>query len=293
MPRNPQLKHFLELNLATLILGSSGILGKLINLPAPLIILSRSIIAFLFLYFFFTTNKRAFWQVFGKHTSFFIISGLFLAAHWVIYFIALKVSTVAIAFISVFTFPIITTLLEPVFFKAKLSWIDLFSSVLVLIGITLLIPELDFSNRLTLGVFLGVVSALFYALRNLLNKKYIHIYSGSLIMKNQLLVSSVILIPAMFFYTFSFSFRDVSYLLILGLVTTAVGHTLFVRSLKHFTASTASVISSLQPIYGIILAVIVLNEQLPFNVIAGGTLIITTVIFASIKHYHMTAKSSS
>ena len=280
-----KLKEVLELNIATLILGSSGVLGKLILISPPVIILIRSIIAYFFIWFILRLSKSSSTPQIMKAPRFFIISGLLMAAHWVLYFIALDVTSVAVAFISVFTFPVFTTLLEPLFFKSKLQLIDLLASLLVIVGILILVPDVSLSNNVTLGAFLGILSALFYALRNLMNKRYIHVYSGTFIMMQQMLIVSIILAPAIFIFPFNPGKSDMLWLVILGVGTTGIGHTLFVRSLKHFKTSTASIITSLQPIYGIILAVIFLGEKLNQQIIIGGGVIFFTVLLKSLQEY--------
>jgi drug/metabolite transporter (DMT)-like permease len=279
------LKQILELNLATIILGSSGVLGKLITISPPHIILIRSVIAFVFIWIILKAGNKATAPQILKTPRFFIISGALLAAHWVLYFIALEVTSVAVAFISVFTFPIFTTLLEPLFFKTRLQIIDLLLSLMVIIGIVVLVPSTSFSNHVTLGAFLGILSALFYALRNLMNKQYIHIYSGTFIMMQQMLIVSFLLIPSLLMYPLEPQKSDILWLFVLGIGTTGVGHTLFVRSLKHFKTSTASIITSLQPIYGIVLAIIFLGEKLNQQIMVGGGIIFITVLLKSFQEY--------
>lgn len=279
------LKQILELNLATIILGSSGVLGKLITISPPHIILIRSVIAFVFIWIILKAGNKATAPQILKTPRFFIISGALLAAHWVLYFIALEVTSVAVAFISVFTFPIFTTLLEPLFFKTRLQIIDLLLSLMVIIGIVVLVPSTSFSNHVTLGAFLGILSALFYALRNLMNKQYIHIYSGTFIMMQQMLIVSFLLIPSLLMYPLEPQKSDILWLFVLGIGTTGVGHTLFVRSLKHFKTSTASIITSLQPIYGIVLAIIFLGEKLNQQIMLGGGIIFITVLLKSFQEY--------
>ena len=76
---------------------------------------------------------------------------------------------------------------------------------------------------------------------------------------------------------------DLPYLLMLGFITTALGHTLFLSSFSHFSISTASIISSIQPLFGIIMSVILLNEIPNFKNVVGGILILSTVVIGSIK----------
>ncbi len=273
---NQNIKYLLELNLATLVLGSSGILGRLIQLPSPLTIFWRCIIAGIVLGAILYWQKIE-WRVrSGAGRRLIITSGILLAAHWVTYFWALQVSNVSIAFLSLFTFPIITSFLEPVFFSTKISWLDIVHALIVFTGIFILIPDLDFSNDLTLGVLLGLLSAVLFASRNLVNKKLISEHSGLNLMFYQLWTSAVILSPFLFIYQEVPVKSDILWLLILGIVTTAIGHTL---------TSTASIITSMQPIYGIILAVIVLGETLNSNTIIGGSLIMIPVFLKNILQY--------
>ena len=73
------------------------------------------------------------------------------------------------------------------------------------------------------------------------------------------------------------------YVILLALVTTAIGHTLFVNSLKYFKASTASIIGSIQPIFGILIAFFFLNEKPTMHTFVGGSLILATVVIESIR----------
>ena len=96
-----------------------------------------------------------------------------MAAHWVTYFYALKLSNVALGLLSLYTFPIITALLEPVFLKVKFNPIYIVLGVMVLTGIYILVPELDLNNSQLKGVLFGLFSALCYAIRILILKQYL------------------------------------------------------------------------------------------------------------------------
>ena len=99
----------------------------------------------------------------------------------------------------------------------------------------------------------------------------------------QVAIMTVILAPVLFFMDSSNISTQYPYILLLALLTTAIGHTMFVNSLKYFKASTASIISSTQPIFGIIIAYFFLNEIPTTNTFIGGSLILATVIIESIR----------
>ncbi len=280
---NKYPKYLFELFLATLFISTSGALGKFIDMPPPVIIWWRSVLGALFL-FIYCKYKKIDLKLKSKKDIFtFILGGVFLGIHWVTYFYALKLSNVAIGMLSLYTFPVITALLEPFFIKVKLNPIHIVLGLLVLLGIYILAPEFNFKSSYVKGIFFGVLSALFYALRLLILKRHVYNYNGSMLMFYQLIIITTLLLPSLFFMDTSNIQTQFPYVLVLALITTAIGHTMMVQSLKYFTVSTASIISSTQPIFGIIIAFFFLNEIPTWNTFFGGLLIITTVVIESLR----------
>jgi len=282
--KSPTIKHFIEINIAILLISTSGALGKYINMPPPVIIWMRSVLAvgFLGLYCWYKSADFRIKKTKNRKTVF--LSGLFMGIHWVTYFYALHLSNVAIGMLSLFTYPVITTFLEPLFFKTKLNLRHVVLGVLVLIGISFLAPNFDIKNEQTLGIISGVVSAFFYALRNILMKKMVTKTSSSILMFYQMLVIAVFLWPVIFVQNFTFTSSDIGALIALALVTTTIGHTLFVMSFKNFDIGTASIMSSIQPVYGIIFAFFFLSETPNLTTIFGGSIIVLTVVIEAIYH---------
>ena len=281
--KNQHSNYLLLLLLATLFISTSGALGKFIDMPTPVIIWWRSIIAMVLLYGFCRFKRISLKISSKKHIPTTIISGLFMAAHWITYFYALKLSNVAIGMLSLFTYPIITTLLEPIFIKVKFDPIYIILGFMVLFGMYILVPEFNLENTHVKGILFGLLSALFYALRNILSKKLVAHYHSSSIMLYQLFVITIVLLPVMFFLETSGIKTQYPYVILLAVFTTAIGHTMLVNSLNHFTVSTASIISSTQPILGIIIAFIFLNEIPTLNTFIGGSIILATVVIESIR----------
>ncbi|WP_044402122.1 DMT family transporter [Lacinutrix sp. Hel_I_90] len=281
--KNQHLKHVLELTLATLLISTSGALGRYIDMPAPVTIWWRSALAMVILLLFCKFKNINLKIQSKKDFGAFILSALFMASHWITYFYALQLSSVAIGMLSLFTFPIMTALLEPFFLRTKLDYMHLVLGLMVLLGIYILSPELNFESDAVRGILFGLFSALCYALRILILKQYVSRYHGSSLMFYQLLIMSIVLIPALFLLDTSNITTQFPYVILLALVTTAIGHTLFVQSLKHFKVSTASIIGSTQPIFGIIIAFFFLNEIPTWNTFFGGLLILSTVVIESLR----------
>lgn len=265
-------------------MSTSGLFGKIIPLAPSLIIFLRCLIAGLLLlgYLWFTGGLSISWK---RDKKFFIVSSLLLTIHWVSYFQSIKMSGVALAMLSLFTYPIITSILEPIFFKSKHSTFDIIFSIVGLLGLALIVPEFSLGNKVMQGVILGLGSAVIYSVRNILSRKYTTTYSGSTIMCYQLVISCVFLLPVLLIYPLNVTTATWGNLALLALVTTAIAHTLFVKGLSNFTASTVSILSCLTPVYGILWAVWLTDEQLTDSTVWGGLIIVLATLAQSIRHY--------
>lgn len=280
---NSHLKNLSFLLLATLFISTSGVLGKSINMPPETIIFFRALFAAIFIYIFCRVKKINLKIETKKDKFSFLIGGFFMGAHWVTYFYALKLSNVAIGMLSMFTFPVMTALLEPFFSKEKLNFIHVLLALMVLLGVYFLVPNFSIENDEAKGILLGVLSALCYALRNLITKTSVTNYNSSAIMLFQLIIVFLLLIPVLFISDVSNFQSQFPYLVLVALLTTAIGHTMLVNSLKYFSVSTASIIGSIQPIFGIIIAYIFINEIPNKNTYIGGSLILLTVLIESLR----------
>lgn len=276
-------KQLFQLVLAAFFISTSSVLGKYIKMPSETIVWFRSTVALIFLFLFCRVKKIDISVKSSTHYTPFIIAGVFMAIHWITYFYALKMANVAIGILSLYTFPVITALLEPLFLKTKFNPMHIVLAILVLIGLYILVPQFSFEASYTKGALFGVLSALCYAIRILILKKYTHQYNGSVLMLYQTFIVTVVVLPFLFIYGLDNLATQWPYLLLLGLLATAIGHSLMVHSLQFFSAATASIISSVQPIFGIILAFIFLSEIPTVNTYAGGALILATVVIESIR----------
>ena len=159
--------------LATLFISTSGVLGKYIAMPSEVIVWFRSVIAAVFLFIFCKYKNLDLSLKNKKDTVPFTISALFMAAHWITYFYALKLSNVALGMLSLFTFPVIIALLEPLFIKVKFNPIHIVLGLMVFIGVYILAPGFNLESNQIKGILFGILSAFCYALRILILKQQI------------------------------------------------------------------------------------------------------------------------
>ena len=284
MQKKQYLKNLVQLNFAVLIISTSGTLGRYIELSVPVIIFLRAFIGGSFLYIFCKWKKLSF-KINVKDYKTIFFSGVLMGMHWITYFISLKLSSVAIGMLSVFTYPIITSFLEPIMLNSKFKKSNLLLGLMVLIGIYFLAPEISMKNDQFIAVGFGIFSALCYSIRNIYMKAKSSEYEGSILMVYQLIIVSVLLSPVFYFYDVNGLGASLPAILILALLTTAIGHTLFVYSFRNFSISAASIISGVQPIYGIIIGMIVLGEYPGVTTIIGGAVILGTVLIESVRSF--------
>ena len=265
-----------------MLLGATGLFSKILPLSAVDITFGRAGIACIMLLGIVKLFKKSILLDCKKDYFVALFLGLLMAAHWVSYFAAMQYSSVSVGMIALFTFPVMTVLLEPFFEGIRLVWQDVVSALVVLFGIFLIVPEISLENEITQGVLIGVFSAVLYSFRNLVHRKHFSHYSGAHAMAYQTLV---IFISLSFFSSdelFKASQETYIGLVILGIFLTAVPHALIAASLKHLRAKTFSLIACMQPLYGVGLAILVLDEQPRWQTIVGGLLVISAAIYETI-----------
>ncbi|AOT09866.1 DMT family transporter [Pseudoalteromonas luteoviolacea] len=269
----------INLHLAVFLFGGTALFSKLIALPALDITVYRTAIAFIALVVILKVQNKQ--LKLNQIRDYFIVIGLgtIIGIHWVTYFAAMQMAGIAIGIIAFFTYPVITVLLEPLFSKARLKIADLFIAIVVIFGIYLMMPNTDLGDQVTLGIVTGVISGAFFAIRNLLQKKYFSQYGGPHTMLYQTLTAAVILSMFVDNPPSTLPIQDIYYLLLAGVVFTAIPHSLFAHSLRFLSATTVGLISCLQPLYGILLAYMLLSETTSMTTLIGGALVVSAAFF--------------
>ena len=285
MPEQPNtLLGLVFANVAVLLFGLAGVLGKLSALPAPLIVFGRAFFAGLVLLavcWFQHISLRPK----RPHDGFLLLGqGVLLALHWTAFFQAINVSNVAIGLLSFSSFPLFTAALEPLLLHQRPSRIQIVAALLILVGIYLLVPSFTLQNNTTLGVMWGVLSGATFALLSVTNRWLGRTYSSLMISLYQDGIAAIVLLPA-FFLTATGSFwtpHALLILLILGVVCTALAHTLFIASMRDITAQSASLLASLEPVWGIVFGVLLLGAIPAASTLLGGAIILGATLLPGI-----------
>lgn len=280
--KNAAFSSLLQIHLAVFLFGCAGLFGKFFNFPSTVIVLGRVFFATIALLVILLIKKQKIALKSPKHYLLLGISGVILAIHWTTFFQSIQVSSVAVGLISFATFPVFVTFLEPYFFKHKIRGIDIGIALLTVIGAALVVPSLELGNSVTQGVIWGLISAFTFGLLSVFNKKNVKEYSSLVIAFYQDLVATLVLLPFLFFVRPTFSANSLVLLCILGVIFTALSHTLFIQGMLKIKAQTASVIASLEPVYGIIFAALLLSEYPSVRTIIGGAVILFAVFYSSV-----------
>ena len=273
----------LKIHIAVMFFGLSGLFGKWIDLPPTLITCARCVFAFATLFFIILFSKERFALKQTRHYFVFAALGLLLALHWWAFFYSIQITTVAVGLLTFSTFPVFTVFLETLFFREKIKWTDIAAALAAFGGVAWMLPAFDLNDATAVGVVFGTLSGLTFAMLQILNRKYVRIYSGKLITCYQTGFAALFLLPMASIPASGFTTSDILMLMVLGVLCTAAAHSLFISGLHSVKVRTASIIAGLEPVYGIVFAIIFLLEIPSWKEICGGMVILSAAVFVSIK----------
>ena len=274
----------LSVHTAVLIFGLTALFSKVITLSAIEITLLRSVFAIAAIAIYIKYLNESLKLKCRRDYLIALLLGFFLATHWVTYFHAMQVSSIAIGIISLYTFPVITVFLEPLFHGERPHINDIISAIVILFGIYLLVPEFSIDNQTAAGVFWGVLSAFLFAMRNMIHGRYFKTYPARHALLYQTLAVIVLLTPFSAQVVPDVSQTQWLQLALLGIFFTALPHTLFANSLRHLKAKTVSLVACMQVVYGTLFAALFLSEVPDWRTLAGGLIVICAAAYETVIH---------
>ena len=271
------------LHCAVALFGFAGLFGKWLALPAVTIVFGRSAIAAVALSLLLHFAREA-----GPRSSFewqLAAGGVVLALHWVSFFQAIQIASVAVGLLGFASFPLFVLLLEAGLRQRPLHAAEWLTAALVTAGLALLVPEFSVENRTVQGLAWGLVSGFTFALLAVNNRALAVRHRSGAIALWQNACGALVLMPFAVAAATVPDAREMALLVVLGVACTALSHTLFIRSLRILSAHTASAVAALEPVYGIALAFLLLGETPIARTLAGGALIVGAAFFASVRTF--------
>lgn len=273
----------IKLHISVFLAGFTGILGVLIHLNEMTLVWYRIMITVVSLSVMFALTKKSTRIPKQQAVRFFLI-GTLIALHWVAFYGSIKLSNVSIGLVCFSATGLFTALLEPLLVTKKLQWVELGLGLLSLLGIYLIF---HFDERYQTGILVGIISAFLAALFSVLNKKQVADAEPTVMMLYELTGGLVILTLLMPVYAYFFpetfivpTFSDWGWLLVLSWLCTIVAMQLMLDSLKKVSAFTQNLSLNLEPVYAIIMAFILFDENkyLSSSFYFGVGLIILSVV---------------
>ena len=280
--QNDNLKSYLHLHVIVFIWGFTAVLGKLISLEALDLVWYRMLFASVIMTFVVLFNKEKIRVPFNVLIGF-IVSGIIIALHWLTFYQAIKVSNVSITLACLSTGAVFAAILEPIFYKRKIIWYEVLFGLIVIFGLGIIFKV---ETQYTTGIYLAVTSAFLSALFSVINGKYAKEYSPNVISVYELSSGFLFLSIYLFFadsFTpafFALSSNDLLWLFLLSSICTAYAFSASVKVMKFLSPFTVMLTINLEPIYGIILVLLIFpeNEKMSPMFYIGAIIILATVI---------------
>lgn len=274
-------QYHLLLHFIVIIWGFTGILGKLISLPANSLVWYRMLIAFFGIgVYLFTSGIQV--KPKPSNVAKYFVVGLVVALHWVTFFQSIKVSNVSIALACLSSTTLFVAFLEPLIYKRKIVLYEVILGLCVIIGLSLIF---SFETQYKQGIILALISAFLAATFGTLNGVLVRNDRPRVISFYEML-GGVLGITVYFLVTNQWqvftsipAIKDMGYLLILGLVCTAFAFVASVEVLKVLSPYTVTISINMEPIYAIILALLFFGdeEKMTSGFYAGAALILGTI----------------
>jgi drug/metabolite transporter (DMT)-like permease len=297
---NPIVRRaYLELHFAVVLYGFTAILGVLIHLPALVLVWWRLTIALCAMFVYGDISLKI-KQLSMQDKLYLSGIGVVVGLHWVAFFGAGKLANASITLVAFATTSFISSILEPFIMRHKIKWYEVALGIVIIPAMVYVVGTLP--SEMGLGVFVALISAFLAVLFSILNKKMIaktDPLSISFFNLSGAWLLLTLILPFYFQYDthakFLPSFNDWIFLLILSLLCTNLGYWMGIRTLRHLSAFSVALTLNLEPVYGIVLAWLILKEDKQLNpsfYIGASAIIIAVFCYPFIKSYFEKKESS-
>ncbi|MDJ1471956.1 DMT family transporter [Cytophagaceae bacterium DM2B3-1] len=263
----PSLQDYLQLHFLVIIWGFTAILGRLITIPAVELVVYRTLLASILLGIICFYRKKEL-NVGTSVTIQFFLTGSVIALHWILFFAAARVANVSVCLAGMATGSLWTSLLEPLVQRRKVRLLEIGLGIIAIAGLYVVF-RFEFTHALGLGM--AVISAMLAALFSVINSRFAHIYDAQVVTFYEMMgacLSASVLLPlfSVFFYkgepiNLIPVAWDWLWIVLLAWVCTVYAYSMGVSLLRKFTPFAINLTINLEPVYGIVLAVLIFGEK--------------------------------
>lgn len=284
---NADFKDYLHLHFLVFIAGFTAILGELITINAIPLVWYRMVIALVLIFFYIKIAKIRL-KINLKSFLRFSFAGIIIALHWITFFASIKEANISIALAMFSTGAFFASFIEPIIYKRSIIWYEIIFGVIVIAGVFIITQS---EIKYLTGIILGISSAFLSSLFAVLNGSFLKKHTATVISFYEFLSGILFISVYMMFFGkgfsidfFNISIYDFGYLFLLASVCTAYAFIASVYIMKTISPYTVVLTYNLEPIYGIIMAIILFpdKEKMSESFYYGAIIIISVVFLNAI-----------
>jgi len=273
-----------SIHIAAVLFGLTGIFGELIQADAIAITAGRACFAVVALYAVMRMMGSSPIQgITRRNIGVLALAGAMLAIHWITFFIAVKISGVAIATLGFASFPAFITLCEWLVFKEKVSTHEWLILLLVSLGLVLVTPSFDFRDDATIGLAWAIASGLSFALFTLINRRAAARIPAQQVACWENAFVALLTLPFSLPAMAQLDALNWLWMAMLGVLCTALSHYLLVSSLMTLKARSAGIVIALEPVYAIFFAAVLFAQYPSLRALIGGALMVGAIIWSGLR----------
>ena len=262
--QNARTRSLIHLHFIIFIWGFTSILGALIDLDSSAIVWFRMMVGAgsIALYFLFFSPKS--FRIHPGAMKYYLLGGVLISVHWLLFFYAIKISSISLTLSILSSASLMTSVLEPLVFKRPLRLYEVFFGLFVILGLYLIFGV---QKENMLGIVTALLCTLLSVLFSLLNGKLIQHYPANSISFYQLLTGGLLFTVVLLFSEqtvagfYRLTYDDWLWLFLLATVCTAYATIASVQILKHVTPFTMMISLNLEPVYGILFSLLIFGEK--------------------------------
>ena len=289
-------KNLLILHFTVVIWAFTGLIGALITVSAVPLVWYRVLIASVSLFLYFKVSKTDF-KISKQLIIQLIFTGGIVGAHWILFFYSIKLSTVSVTLVCLSSITLWTAIFDPIINKKRISTLEIIAGLIIITGIFVIFK---LEVKYTKGIIMGLCSAFCGGLFPVFNSRMVKKATAPVIAFYELSgafmwISIFLLLTNGYNKSLMLQTSDVGYLLVLGIVCTSLAYVAGVSVMREFSAFRVALITNLEPVYGIVLAILFLHDlsKMTTGFWIGAVIILSTIILFPIVQKELDRRKAS
>lgn len=276
-------RSLLALHLAVMLFGLSAVLGRGVTAPAIVVAGGRVICSSAVLLVLALREGGLPRLSSRRDIALAVGTGAVLAVHWTAFFASVQTASVAVGTITFSAFPLYLTFLEPLVYRERLRPGSVLGAAVLLAGVAITVPEFSLRDQTAVGAAWGMLSGFAYALMSLANRSLSARYPARTVCLYEQGTAAVLLAPALLTARGCWTVQNLAGIAAIGVVCTALAHTLYVAAQKGVRAQTAGIVAGMESVYSILYALVLLGQKPTLRELIGGGVVLSAALAATLR----------